>query len=296
MNTPSFPGTALSLLHAKLREESAVIYHRASEDAAHNRETIVGMCRDIMPLLQSTLTDEQQDIAYNIFSLLCNPELFSRLNLWDHDHEIMSTALALYSALPPTAFEAYHVKHVANYFSQACKLGTARNRLMSSLLKGPKEHWKSNEIESMYYTIMEMEGEMSAEEYRNQPISSMKDFLYSLATLSRSNSENCKSAKETLYTTAFSLLYDDRLKLYPNTFNKLNGYTLVKKCVQSDGRVMDNLNRMISDQQLEQWFPKSGKRVNALAQSYPRLQAMLEKRILVQQLLNTSNTPRRRKI
>ena len=299
MNAQSSPDTALSLLHAKLREESAVIYHRTPEDAALNREQIVGLCGDIMPLLQCPLTDEQQDIAYNIFSLLCNPELFSRLQLWDHDHEIMSTALALHSALPPIAFEAYHVKHVANYFSQVCKLGTARNRLMSSLLEGPKEHWKSNEIESMYYTIMEMEGEMGAEEYRNQPISSMNDFLYGLETLSRSNSKNCKSAKETLYSTAFSLLCDDRLKLYPDAFHKLHGYTLVKKCIQSrhlHGRVMDNLDRMISDQQLEQWFPKSGKRVNALAQSYPRLQAMLEKRSLVQQLLNTSNTPHRRKM
>lgn len=299
MATPSPPDTAFTLLHAKLREESAVIYHRSPEDAALNREYIIRLCRDTIPLLQYNLTTAQQDTTYNLFSLLCDPELFSRLDLWSHDQEIMSTALALYSVLPPTVSEAYHVKHVANYFSQACKFGTARNRLMLSLLQGPKAHWKSSEIENLYYTIVEMEGDVgAAEEYRDQPISSVKDFLDALETLSRSNSENRKAAKETLYSTVFSLLCDDRLKLYPDVFHKLHGYTLVKKCIQSqhlDIRAMDNLDCMIGDQQLEQWFPRSGKRVNALAQSYPRLQAMLEKRTL-SNCVNTNTTTVKRKI
>lgn len=281
----------LSELYNNLHEEQVREYY---EQQPKNKERIVDLCQKIVLPLQAGLDNSDQLTAYDVFSLLCNPDLFSRLELWSYDEDIMLAALALYSALPPTLFEAYHAKHLANSFSQTCKSGTARNRLICSLLQGPKDHWKAAEIENMYYTFMEMEGDMALEtEYQNQPISSVQDFLSALETLSRSQTGNSKSAKDTLYSTVFCLLGDDRLKLYPDIFSKLHGYTLVKKCVQSHhhpGRVMDNLDRMISDQQLEQWFPKSGVRVNELAQSYPRLKAMLEKRNLLHQI--SSTTPR----
>lgn len=274
----------LSELYNCLHEEQVREYSK-------NKQQIVDLCEQIVLPLQSGLGDTEQSIACDVFSLLCDPDLFSRLNLWSYDDTIMHAALTLYSVLPDTFFEAYHVTHVANYFSQACQLGTSRNRLMRSLLQGPKEHWDPDDIESMYYTLIEMEGDMSAEYvYHDQPISSCEYFLQALDVLSHSNAGNRKSAKKTLYQTAFSLLCDDRLKLYPDIFSKLHGYTLVKKCIQSrhlHRHVMENLDRMITDQQLEQWFPKSGKRVKELAQAYPRLQAMLEKRNLLTQLSKT---------
>lgn len=264
-----------------------------------NSEQIVELCQKVVCAIPSGL-DASQQTAQDVFSLLCNPDLFSRLELWDHDDKIMRAALALYSVLPSTAFEAYHVTHLANFFSQACTLGTARNRLICSLLQGPKDHWKAEEIESMYYIFMELEGEMSVtEEYQNQPISSVAAFLHGLQEMSVSKASHCKAAKDTLYKSAFSLLCDDRLKLYPDIFSTLQGYTLVKKCIELrhlHGGVMENLDRMISDQQLDQWFPKVGKQVNILAQAYPRLQARLEKRTLLQQLSNIHTTQRRQKI
>lgn len=288
----------LSELYNRLHEEQVREYY---EEHPKNKQQIVDLCEQIVLPLQSGLGDTEQSTAYDVFSLLCDPDLFSRLDLWNCDDKIMHAALALHSVLPDTFFEAYHVTHVANYFSQACKLGSARNRLMCSLLEGPKEHWGADEIGNMYYTLMELEGEMSAEYvYHDQPISSCEYFLHALNALSHSNAGNRKSAKNTLYQTAFSLLCDDRLKLYPDIFSKLHGYTLVKKCVQSrhlHGRVMENLDRMITDQQFEQWFPKSGKRVKELAQAYPRLQAMLEKRNLLTQLSKTHpTTPRSKRL
>lgn len=279
----------LSELCNHLHEEQVREYY---EQHPKNKEQIIDLCQQIILPLQTGLNPSQQSTASDIFSLLCDPDLFSRLDLWNDDEKIMHAALALRAVLPDTFFQAYHVKHLANYFSQSCTVGSARNCLISSLLQGPKDHWKADEIENMYYTFMEMAGDMSVEkEHHNQPLSPITDFLAALETLSRSTADNCKSAKDTLYKTVFSLLCDDQLKLYPDIFNKLDGYTLVKKCIQLQhlhGRAMENLDRMISHQQLEQWFPKSGKRVHVLAQSYPRLQSMLEKRNLHQNLSQIS--------
>lgn len=287
----------LSELYNRLHEEKVREYY---EEHPKNREQVVALCQQIVLPLQAGLGNSESSNAYEVFSLLCDPDLFSRLDLWNDDDKIMHAALALHSVLPPTSFEAYHVKHLANFFSQASKLGSARNRLICFLLQGPKEHWNAAEIDSMYYTFMEMEGDMSAtNEFHNHPISSMDYFLQALEELSVKTADNRKSAKNTLYQTAFSLLCDDRLKLYPAIFDKLDGYTLVKKCVELrhlHGRVMDNLDRMLSDQHLEDWFPKSGKRVNALAQSYPRLQSMLDKRTILQNLTTTPSARVRSKI
>jgi len=279
----------LSELYNHLHKEQVQVDY---EKHPKNKERIIDLCQQIVLPLQAGLNHSQRSAACAVFSMLCDPVLFSRLDLWNDDEKIMHAALALHAVLPDTFFQAYHIKHLANYFSQSCTLGSPRNRLICSLLQGPKEHWQSNEIENMYYTFMEMAEDMSAEkEHHNQPLSPTTNFLAALETLSRSTADNCKSAKDTLYKTALSLLCDDQLKLYPDIFNKLDGYTLVKKCIQLQhlhGRVMENLDRMISDQQLEQWFPKSGKRVHVLAQSYPRLQSMLEKRNLHENLSQIS--------
>lgn len=299
MPTPSLPSTALSLLHTQLAEKM-VSHHYSKEDAEPNSQEIVALCHEIIPALQGTPSDSERDTAYNIFSLLCNHDMFSLLHLWDHDQEIMDTALALYTALPPTLFEAHHVNNLVQYHSQASQPNTSRCRLICNLLCGPKEHWPPNEIETMYYTFIEMEEAMrNTNEHRGRPICSVKAFLHGLDELSKSAAKNRKTARDTLHQTVQGLLYDDGLKLYADIVPQLDGYTVIKQSIASHHTsVLENLNAMISDEQLEQWFPKSGKRVHRLAQSYPRLQAVIEKRQLHQSLshLSTSAPPRRYKM
>lgn len=298
MSTPSVPNPELSSLRAKLVKQMVNAPH-SKNDLALKKETIVALCDEIILALKNPLDAAQKDTAYDIFSMLCNHDTFARWDLWNHDQDIMGAALALYTALPPTLVEAHHVTDLVQYFSQASQPNTARCRLICNLLQGPKEHWPPHEIERMYYVFMEMEEEMRHNEHQAQPIVCVMAFLQGLEELSRSPGKNRKAAKDVLYQTAQGLLYDDGLKLYPDILPKLDGYTVVKKSIASrHPSVLENLNAMVTDEQLEQWFPKSGQRVRRLAQSYPRLQALIEKRSLHQNLsdLSTSVPLRRHKI
>lgn len=299
MTAPSFPETELFLLRTQLGHQMAQT-PRSKDDLTLKKRKIAALCGEIILALQNTLGDAQKETAYDIFSMLCNHDTFARWDLWKQDQEIMDAALALYTVLPPTLFEAHHVNDLAQYFSQASQPNTARCRLICNLLQGPKEHWLPNEIENMYYTFIDMEEEMrNSKEHQGQPIAPVHAFLHGLDELSKSTAKNRKAAKDTLYQTVQGLLYDDGLKLYVDIVPKLDGYTAVKKSIASrHASVLENLNAMISDEQLERWFPKSGKRVQMLAQSYPRLQAVIEKRSLHQNLshVSTSATLRRHKI
>lgn len=298
MSTPSVPNPELSSLRAQLGHQMAQP-PRSKNDLTLKKRKIAVLCGEIILALENTLDDAQKETAYDIFSMLCNHDTFARWDLWNHDQEIMDAALALYTALPPTLFEAHHVTDLVQYFSQASQPNTARCRLICNLLQGPKEHWLPNEIENMYYVFMEMEEEMRHNEHQDQPTVSVMAFLQGLEELSRSPGKNRKAAKDVLYQTAQGLLYDDGLKFYPDVLPKLDGYTVVKKSIASrHASVLENLNAMVTDEQLEQWFPKSGQRVRRLALSYPRLQAVIEKRSLHQNLthLSTAVPLRRHKI
>lgn len=298
MSTPSVPNTALSSLRAQLIKQMMNTPH-SKNDLALKKETIVALCGEIVSALRYPLDDSQNDTAYDMFSMLCHHDTFSRWDLWKHDQDIMGAALALYTALPPTLIEARHVTDLVQYFLHASQSNTARCRLICNLLEGPKEHWPPHEIERMYYVFMEMEEEMRHNGHQDQPIVSVMAFLQGLEELSKSAGTNRKMAKDVLYQTVQGLLYDDGLKLYSDILPKLDGYTVVKKSIASrHASVLENLNALVSDEQLEQWFPKSGQRVRRLAQSYPRLQALIEKRSLHQNLsdLSTSVPLRRHKI
>ena len=298
MSTPSVPNTALSSLRAQLIKQMMNTPH-SKNDLALKKETIAALCGEIISALRYPLDDSQNDTAYDMFSMLCHHDTFSRWDLWKHDQDIMGAALALYTALPPTLIEARHVTDLVQYFLHASQSNTARCRLICNLLEGPKEHWPPHEIERMYYVFMEMEEEMRHNGHQDQPIVSVMAFLQGLEELSKSAATNRKMAKDVLYQTVQGLLYDDGLKLYSDILPKLDGYAVVKKSIACrHASVLENLNALVSDEQLEQWFPKSGQRVRRLALSYPRLQAVIEKRSLHQNLthLSTAVPLRRHKI
>lgn len=240
------------------------------------------------------------DVGVSIFSLLCNFSKFERAKLFEHEDSIMNTALMLYNILPPENFGTTHLCQLVQHATVAVAPHTARNTLICAILNGPKDHWALTDT-SICFQFSKTEILVAEENYayRDQPIALTSLLVKALAYLVQHNRQKCAQAHETLHSLIHSLLFQDRLKLYPEIFPFLDGKNVIKSAIYAKkqydyAQILNNFDAMICDDDLQRWFPDNNLDAQQLAQDYPHLFSFLEKRAISNCLTTPSNATKRK--
>ena len=265
-----------------------------SPDAGENelqqeRDKIVSLCQQVTHILESQTETpssvKDQHLLKNIFANLIDPDGFSATQLWEHDQVVMEAARALYACFPSQLADGEEASYLLHFFVGVADNTSHRSQLFTSMLQGPRDHWKERDWDKLCTIASEMIYEL----YKNQSWNQSMAAVDALMTTLVQEAAHHKEGKKLLDGVVGDLIFQNSLVFYPDILPLLDGKRVIRSCIRDDQHngnrvMMDHLDNAVSDEVLEAWFPKTSKKASSLAQHYPRLQALFDRRAITQQV------------